>query len=337
MRRPPRTTLALAAVLAAAAAVAATGGTVASFTRATDGAARLAAAPDWVAPTASAAVIYKSQTPRSSTGYIKQGGGYRVYANVADTGNPASGASSVTADVGAFSTGVTAAPMTAGSFTVAGQPYTHRSDLLTASTPVAEGPKGYTLALTDGAANGRTATGYTVVVDNTAPGASDVQTANAGTAGRAGNGDRMIYTFSEPIDPDSILDGWTGGATAVYADVLDGGSGLLGLGLGSGHDVFVVKTAAGVTLPLTVDLGTDDHAYTIVLLLRAACDATFHASSMTMSASQVTVTLGGQAGCPQTSGSGTLTWAPAAGPTDRAGNALPTTQRTETGGGDADF
>jgi hypothetical protein len=120
--------------------------------------------------------------------------------------------------------------------------------------------------------------------------------------------------------------------------VLDGGSGALGLGLGAGNDVFTVEPPGGGTaLPLSVGLGTDDYAYGLVLVLRTVCDATFHSSTMAMSGNTITVTLGGGAGCPQTSGAGTMTYAPVAGPTDRAGNALPTTQRTETGAADANF
>lgn len=322
--------------LGLAALAGATGATYSSTTsNASD---RVSAASDFRAPTASASLVFKTQTPGSSTGYIKQGGGYRVYATVADSGNPASGTSTVTANVSAITTGTTAAPLTAGSYTVSGVTYNYRSAVLTASNPVSEGAKSFTLALTDAAANTRTTTGAGVVVDNTAPAASDVQTTNSGTAGRANNGDTMIYTYSEPIDPDTILSGWDGSSTAVQVDLLDGGSGLLGLGLGAGNDAFQVKSPGGTVLPLTVGLGTDDYTYDIVLVLRVSCDTPFHSSTMAMSANTITVTLGGLTGsCAHTSGAGTLTYAPAAGPTDRAGNALPTTQRTETGGSDADF
>jgi hypothetical protein len=335
-RRPRRALIVLALVLSAGALV---GTTYAGFTGQTSNTGnRVTAAPDFRAPTASASLIVKSQTPGSALGYIKQGGTYRVYATVSDTGNPASGTSTVTANVSVFSTGITAAPLTAGSYTVGGVTYNYRSAVLTASTPVAEGAKSYTLGLRDVAANNGTSASYNVVLDNTAPAATDVQTTNSGTAGRPTNGDKMIYTFSEPIDPDTIKSGWDGSSTAVWAEVLDGGSGLLGLGLGAGNDVFTVEPSGGGTpLPLTVGMGTDDYAYDILIVLRVACDATFHSSTMAMTGNTVTVTLGGSGGCPRTSGAGTMTYAPTAGATDRAGNALPTTQRSETGGNDADF
>lgn len=331
----PSTSAALAVVLLAV--LAAAGTTSATFSSQTSNASnRVSAAPDFRAPTATASLVVKSQTPGSGTGYIKQGGSYRVYANVSDTGNPASGTSTVTADVSAFSSGVTATPLTLGSYTVSGQSFNYRSAVLTASNPVAEGTKSFTLGLADVAANSGTSSGYSVVVDNTAPAVTAIHTTNSGTAGRPTNGDTMVYTYSEPIDPDTIKSGWDGSSIAVDADVLDGGSGLLGLG--AGDDVFTVEPDGGGTLlPLTVGMGTDDYAYDIVLLLRVVCDATFYSSTMAMSAGTITVTLGGSAGCPRTSGAGTMTYAPSAGPTDRAGNALPTTAFDETGASDADF
>jgi hypothetical protein len=335
-RRRRRALIVLALVLSAGAVV---GTTFAGFSSQTSNTSnRVTAAPDFRAPTASASLIVKSQSPGSSLGYIMQGGSYRVYAAVSDTGNPASGTSTVTANVSAFSTGTTAAPLTGGSYTVGGVTYNYRSAVLTASTPVAEGSKSFTLRLTDVAANNGTSASYNVVLDNTAPAASDVQTTNSGTAGRPTNGDKMIYTYSEPIDPDTIKSGWDGSSTAVKATVVDGGSGLLGLGLGAGNDVFTVEPSGGGTLlPLTVGMGTDDYAYNVVIVLRTVCDADFPSSTMAMSANTITVTLGGSSGCPRTSGAGTMTYAPTAGATDRAGNALPTTQRSESGGNDADF
>jgi len=299
---------------------------------------RVTAAPDFRAPTASASVVFKSQTPGSSTGYIRQGGTYRVYATVADTGNPASGTSTVTADVSAFTTGTTAATLSTGSFTVSGVTYNHRSAVLTASNPVSAGSKSFTFALTDVAANTQTVSGAGVIVDNTAPAANDIQTTNSATAGQANNGDTVIYTYSEPIDPDTILSGWSGASTSVQADLIDGGGGLLGLGLGSGNDALTIKSPGGTLLPLTVDLGSADYTYDVVLVLRVVCDTPIHSSTMALSGSTITVTFGGLTGsCAHTSGNSTMTYAPTAGPTDHAGNALPTTQRTETGGSDADF
>lgn len=249
--RPALALLVLA--LVAIATASATGATFAGQTASRGN--HVSAAPDFRAPSASASLVVKSQTPGSATGYIRQGGSYRVYADVTDTGNPASGTAAVTADVSLFSAGITAAPLSAGSYPVGGVTYSHRSAVLVAGNPVAEGAKSFTLGLTDAAANSATAAGFSVIVDNTAPSATDIQTTSGGTAGTPSDGDRMIYTYSEPIDADTIMSGWNGASADIDVTVVDGGGGLLGLG--SDDDVFTVKPdGAGTVLPLTVGLGT---------------------------------------------------------------------------------
>ena len=59
-----------------------------------------AAAADWTPPTAGAAVIAKASG--GDPGYIRQGGSYYLYSAVTDTGNPAAGVASVTADASAM-------------------------------------------------------------------------------------------------------------------------------------------------------------------------------------------------------------------------------------------
>lgn len=327
------------ALLSGLAVVGSTSATFGSQTSSTSN--RVSAAPDFRAPTAGGSLIFKSQTPGSSTGYIKQGGSYRVYANVSDTGNPASGTATVTANVSAFSTGVTAAPLTFGSYTVGGVSYNYRSAILTASSPVSEGSKSFTLGLADNAANSATASGFSVIVDNTAPSATNIQTVSGGTLGTPTNGDQMVYTYSEPIDPDTIKSGWSGASTSVDVVILDGGGGLLGLGglLGAADDVLTVEPDGGGTrLPLNVGLGSDNYAWDVVLVLRVTCHVTFNNSTMVMSGNSITVTLGGSPSCNHSeSGTATLTYVPTAGPTDRAGNALPTTALNEPGTADRDF
>ena len=53
-------------------------------------------------------------------------------------------------------------------------------------------------------------------MDNTAPTATDVQTTNVGggTNGKAETGDTITFTYSETLDPYSILAGWNGSSTA---------------------------------------------------------------------------------------------------------------------------
>lgn len=332
MRRLPSSALAVAA--AAALAWAGAGTTTAGFVSQTANAGnRVSAAPDFRAPTASASVVAKNSPYLA--GRIKQGGSYRIYANASDTGNPASGIATITADVSAITTGQTAVALTAGSFSAEGVGYGYRSAALTANGTLAEGAKAYTLTLSDSAANSKLQSGFSVTVDNTAPAAADVQAPNAGTTGRAEAGETITYTFSERIDPETILAGWTGGATDVVVHVRD--NALLFLGLGN-DNLEVYNSANSAALPLgTVDLGRTDYAGSL-LGGDAHYGQTGTKSTMTMSGSTITVTLGTASGSVLTAaGTGTMQWQPVATPTDAAANAMSTTARNETGAADREF
>src|SRR5207249_4794019 len=76
------------------------------------------AAADLTAPSASSTVI--ARTTGYLAGKIKQGGTYYVYANVTDSGNPASGVNSVHADVSNITTASTSITLSSGSFSVNG-------------------------------------------------------------------------------------------------------------------------------------------------------------------------------------------------------------------------
>jgi len=65
--------------------------------------------------------------------------------------------------------------------------------------------------------------------------------------------------------------------------------------------------------------------------------ATFSSSTMTMSGSAITVTLGTQAGTTRSTAGGAMVWTPSTTPTDLAGNACLATPATESGALDADF
>jgi hypothetical protein len=287
----------------------------------------LSAKADWSPPAAGASVIGK--TAGGSGGSIKQGATYYVYASVTDAGNPPAGTASATADVGSITTGQTAAALAAGSYAVDGTAYNYRSAALTANATLTAGSYSYALSLTDGAGNGAARTGLTVAVDNTAPSATDVQTVNAtgGTAGKPELGDQLILTFSEPMDPTSILAGWSGAATNVVVRITDGGS---------GNDVLTVRNAANTAqLPLgSISLGRKD-------FVSATRDfgAGGTASKVTQSGGTITLTLGTPSGTTgTTAGTGSMGWTPSASATDRAGNPSSTTAKTESGAAaDLDF
>lgn len=332
MRRWRRSPALGAALLAGLAVAGTTSATFAGQTSSTSN--HVTAAPDFRAPTAGASIVGKSSPYLA--GEIKQGGTYHVYANASDTGNPASNISSITADVSAITSGQTAVALTSGSFSAEGVSYGYRSAALTANATLAEGAKSYTLSLTDNAANTQVQGGFSVMVDNTAPSAADVQTADGGTdTGEAGAGDTITYTFSEPVDPDTILAGWTGVQTDVVVRILD--SALLFVGLGN-DNVVVYNSADSAQLPLgNVDLGRTDYAGSL-LGGHAVFGASGTKSRMVMSGTAITVTLGSaNSNTIDGTATGTMQWQPVATPTDAAANAMSTAPRTETGTADREF
>ncbi|HEX3975717.1 MAG TPA: hypothetical protein VHW96_05600 [Solirubrobacteraceae bacterium] len=277
-------------------------------------------------PVVSGAVIAKSAGGVS--GAIKQGGTYYVYANATGSGTPPAGLAGLTADVSTVTTGETAAALSSGSYTIGGQSYNHRSAQLTAKSTLSAGSDAFTVKLTDSAGTATT-TSYSVTVDNTAPRASNIQTANVsgGTAGKPELGDTVMYTFSEPIDPDTVLSGWDGSAKSVIVAILDGGS-------SSDDTLDVLDASTLAALPLgTIDLGRKDY-----LSKTTAFGASGTASTMVLSGSVITVTLGTPTSTAETAaGTGTLAWTPSSTVTDLAGNAMSTTAVNETGTADKDF
>ena len=275
------------------------------------------------APRVSTSVIAKSNGGRD--GKIKQGGTYHVYANVTGSGNPPAGLASLTADVSAITTGQTAVALTNGSYTVGGQSYNYRSAQLTANASLSAGSKAYTVKLTD-AGGTVTTSSFSVTVDNTKPTAVDVQTTNVsgGTAGKPELGDTVTLTYSEGIEPISILSGWSGAATNVVVRVNNGVS----------DTVQIWNAANSAVLPLgTVTLNALDYVGT-----NRTFGLTGTPSTMSMSGTTVTVTLGTASGATLTALlPTTMSWAPSATATDEAGNTAATTAASESGSSDKDF
>ncbi len=330
-RKLGRRALVLLAALAAA-ALAATGAHSAFFNTTASSGNSLVAAPDWVPPTSSATAAIRVGACDPTVGYLKQGSSYYVYANVTDTGNPASGTASVTANVSAITTGATASALASGSYSVGATSYNYRTGSVTANAVLAEGTPAYSLTSTDAAANAGTQSGFVVTVDNTAPTGSDVQTANHGAlVGKPETTDTITYTFSEPIDACSILAGWTGSSTNVVVRLVDAG--------GNSDKLQVWNAANTVQLPLgSLNLGPLQGDYT-----SGATGATFGstgtACTMVMSGNTITITLGTlSAGTvKQVGNADTMVWTPSATATDRAGNAGSIVPATETGASDVEF
>ena len=290
------------------------------------------AVPDFTPPAITATVAAKSLG--GVTGYVRKGGGYYVYANVAaDTGNPASGIATVKTNAAELTSGQTEAALVAGTYTAGGVSYNYRSAELTATATI-EGSKAYTVTSADKAGNTRTI-GGTAIVDNVIPTATNVGTTNVsgGTNGLAEQGDTVVFTFSEPIDPQSILTGWNGTSTPVVVRLVD--NGLLGLP-SSNDELFVYNSTNATQLPLgAVNMGRGDY---VAGLLGGQINfgASGTASTMVMSGNTVTITLGTYAGVgllvgrTTAAGTGTMIWTPQATPYDRAGNVMSAATATQS-------
>ena len=298
------------------------------------------AAPDWVAPLVQSMVIAKPVG--YLTGSIHEAGTYYVYAAVTDSGNPPSGVAEERADVTTITIGGSAVTLVAGSYAVGGAAYTHRSALLTASSTLTTGPHTFTVRSTDTAGNTRTQTG-SVLVDNTAPAATDVQAANhvGGIAGHAEQGDTISFVYSEQIDPQSIRTGWTGSATDVVVRIIDGGCTFVLLTNVCADDSLVVYDATNATqLPLgTVDLKRSDYHGTGS---GTSAPLTFGAagtrSTMVQVGATITITFGtASATAPTAGGSADMVWAPSTASFDAAGNPLLSIQVSEGGVDDREF
>lgn len=267
------------------------------------------------------------------SGSIKNSGRYYVYANIVETGG---GVATETANVSAITTSGTALNLASGSFSTMGIPYNYRSAVQTALA--APGTTYSILSTFDVAGNTQSQSNHSVLLDNTAPTAAGIQTANGGsTVGRAEAGDTITFTYSERIDPESVVPGWTGTSTNVVVRLIDGGCTLI---LCS-DDSFRIRNAANTAdIPLgTVNLNASN--YHGGGLLGAQTPLSFGASgtpsTMVQSGSVITITLGAASGTGDTGSTTTMTWSPSTAAYDAAGNAASGSSFNETGTSDREF
>jgi len=275
-------------------------------------------------PEVSASVIAKSSGGRA--GKIRPGGTYRVYAEVSGAGDPPAGLASLDADVSAITAGQTNAALTHGSYAAGGQSYNYRSAQLTADGSLSAGATPYTVTMTD-AGGTATTSNFSVTVDDTRPTAIDVQAINdsGGTVGKAEAGDTLVLTYSEAIEPISILAGWDGTATDVVVRLRN---------RGSGDTVEVHDAADAARLPL----GTTRLHRTDYTAANRTFGATGTPSTMALSGDSVTITLGTASGATGTAAiASAMVWTPSATATDEAGNTASTSAATESGAADKNF
>ncbi len=261
---------------------------------------------DTVAPDVTASIIGK--TAGGTAGYIRQYGTYYVYAQVSDTGSPASGVATVRANVTNITGGTTAAVLNSGSWTIDGVTYNYRSNSIRADNPLAEGTLSYSITATDAAGNSGTQGGFSVIIDNTSPFATSWSTTNVsgGTTGRAETGDTVSFVFSEPMDANRFIAGWTGSATPVTIRLLNNGG---------GDRVYVYNAANSATLAFG-HVRLNSTAYT-------SATVNFTNSMMVMSGSTVTITLGTPSGAVGTATAASNTqWRPSTTAWDWASNSM---------------
>ncbi|MBN2113924.1 MAG: hypothetical protein JW785_07350 [Acidimicrobiia bacterium] len=119
------------------------------------------AAPDFVAPTVVRTRVADPSNPPSYQ--VRQCRFYQAYAEVTDSGNPASGVTAVSANLSALSGGAGAEALSAGAFSLDGVSYGFLSrPLLATADP---GTYDYSLTSTDQAANARVETGLGALVE----------------------------------------------------------------------------------------------------------------------------------------------------------------------------
>lgn len=343
MKARTKSVLRLLGLYLAAAPALITGTTAAFTSNASNLANSFTADNDWVGPPIPSSIIQKD--PQLLTGgFIRSNSGYRVYANVGpDSGNPATGISTVTANVAVAGNVITAGQTavalmtTGGPWTINGTSYAYRTASLTAGT-LTNANRTYSITASDldTPANVVSAN-FSVTGDITQPQDSAISTANGGgILGRMQAGDSIIYTFSEQIEPESILVGWTGSSTNIVVRVTDGTG-----GGGNNNDHVQIWNSTNTTqLPLG-RIRTGSNAYI------SGGAGTFGASgtpsTMVMTSPTVlTVTFGTAAGTYATVGNATLNWrssdaVSAVAIIDRAGNALGAGNLAETGGSDPNF
>jgi hypothetical protein len=211
MRRVLRAQWAVPTVVVAACVTATAARAV--FTTTSTSAQTLRSTADFLPPIASAS---KAVGPNNAIGVVTPGQPFRVYASVADQGNPPSGTKTVTGNLAAIGTAsVTLSP---GTYLVGGTTYNYATGSLTASSSLTP-PLSYSLTMTDNLNQSASQT-FTASIA-CAPSGLTADNGASSNARRVDLGDIITYTFTAPIDPSSILAGWTGSGTRAVQVVLE--------------------------------------------------------------------------------------------------------------------
>jgi chitinase len=167
-------------------------------------------------------------------------------------------------------------------------------------------------------------------IDNTAPTATDIQTVEGGgTAGKLEQTDAIVFTFSENLDPATIVAGWNG-TGSVTVDVAFGDAGA--------NDTFTITNpnagGAAVLVNGAVTLGNNYVTRTITC---AASTLTRNTTNRTVTVTLSAPSPGNANFRPGGPGNGTMTWPVLSTLKDLAGNSMATASVTESGVADREF
>ncbi|MGB0872739.1 MAG: hypothetical protein ACPGYP_06330 [Solirubrobacterales bacterium] len=241
--------------------------------------------------------------------------GSHIRASVTLSGSSSDGGSGVTAST------IEYRALGGGAWTTACSSATASVSCRFNSTSVLEGDYEMRVTSTDAAGNvGYSAIWSPVRIDNTRPTAADVQTVNNGTLGRPEAGDLVIYTFSEEMQPSTILAAFTGASMNVTVR----------LNNQANNDRLFIYDAANVTVAGIGELRTGRNYVT--------ANRTFSNSTIAMVGNTLTLTLGTASGAVNTvTNNATLRWRPGTVALDLAGNRMRNTAGVESGAADPNF
>ena len=219
------------------------------------------------------------------------------------------------ASTGLYLTGTTFSSASQNWLTATGT--TSWSYALAATTYPADGTYTLSVRATDNVGNART-TSTSFVIDRTKPTGTGFTTTNASVARRLDAGDTFTLTYSEAVAPATIIAGWNGSTTQNVVVRATNAS----------KDRLTIYNATNSTLlPLgTINLKRSDY-----VIAAMTFGLTGTPSTMTMNGSSLTITLGTPSGIPTiAAAAANVTWTPAVGVTDLAGNPAATTNYNET-------
>ena len=185
---------------------------------------------------------------------------------------------------------------------------------------LSDGTYTVTVTQTDAAGNVGTSDAVTFTVDTTAPTATNLTTTNGATgpAGLFDLDDTITFTYSEAMDPASIVTGWDGtGTQAVMLNFTNGTTDTLAI------------TNAGATVHLASAINLN----ATYLKKNWATTGVLTRTSATSYTVKFDVTPGNNVATKVPAGGANIAWTPDTAAKDLAGNAAPSTTFTQTDNG----